>query len=76
MRQYRTQGLAWFDKAQNDGTYHQDWRIENDPQADAAFRPSLWRAGPGTALTASAGIASRRARAGATGARACALMSS
>jgi hypothetical protein len=38
MRQYRTLGLVWFDKVQHDGIYHQDWRIENDPQATAAFR--------------------------------------
>ncbi len=41
MRRYRTLGLVWFDKVQNDGIYHQDWRIENDPQADAAFRLGL-----------------------------------
>jgi glycosyl hydrolase family 26 len=41
MRQYRTLGLVWFDKVQHDGIYHQDWRIENDPQADAAFRLGL-----------------------------------
>jgi hypothetical protein len=41
MRQYRTLGLVWFDKVQNDGIYHQDWRIENDPQAEAAFRLGL-----------------------------------
>jgi mannan endo-1,4-beta-mannosidase len=41
MRKYRTLGLVWFDKVQDDGIYHQDWRIENDPQADAAFRLGL-----------------------------------
>ena len=41
MRQYQTLGLVWFDKVQNSGIYHQDWRIENDPQADAAFRLGL-----------------------------------
>lgn len=41
MRRYRTLGLVWFDKVQHDGIYHQDWRIENDPQADAAFRLGL-----------------------------------
>jgi mannan endo-1,4-beta-mannosidase len=41
MRKYRTLGLVWFDKVQHDGIYHQDWRIENDPQADAAFRLGL-----------------------------------
>lgn len=28
MRQYRTLGLVWFGKVQNDGIYHRDWRIE------------------------------------------------
>ena len=41
MRQYRTLGLVWFDKVQHNGIYHQDWRIENNPQADAAFRLGL-----------------------------------
>jgi glycosyl hydrolase family 26 len=41
MRQYRTLGLVWFDKVQHGGIYHQDWRIENDPQATAAFRLGL-----------------------------------
>jgi hypothetical protein len=38
MRQYQTLGLVWFDIAQHDGLYHQDWRIENSRQAQAAFR--------------------------------------
>jgi hypothetical protein len=38
MRQYQTLGLVWFDIAQNDGIYHQDWRIEDSPAAEAAFR--------------------------------------
>ena len=38
MRQYQTLGLVWFDIAQHDGIYHQDWRIENNPAAVAAFR--------------------------------------
>jgi mannan endo-1,4-beta-mannosidase len=38
MRQYQTLGLVWFDIAQNDGLYHQDWRIENSPTAESAFR--------------------------------------
>jgi hypothetical protein len=41
MRQHRTLGLVCFGKVQNNATYHQDWRIENDPQADAAFRLGL-----------------------------------
>jgi len=38
MRQYQTLGLVCFDIAQNDGIYHQDWRIEDSPAAQAAFR--------------------------------------
>jgi hypothetical protein len=38
MRQYQTLGLVWFDIAQDDGLYHQDWRIEDSPAAEAAFR--------------------------------------
>jgi hypothetical protein len=38
MRQYGTLGLVWFDIAQNDGLYHQDWHLESDPAAVAAFR--------------------------------------
>jgi len=38
MRQYGTLGLVWFDITQDDGTYHQDWRIEDSPAAETAFR--------------------------------------
>jgi hypothetical protein len=38
MRQYGTLGLMWFDIAQDDGIYHQDWHIEDSPAAVAAFR--------------------------------------
>jgi Glycosyl hydrolase family 26 len=38
MHQYQTIGLVWFDIAQHDGPYHQDWRIEDSPAAEAAFR--------------------------------------
>jgi hypothetical protein len=38
MRQYGTLGLVWFDIAQDDGVYHQDWHIEDSPPAVAAFR--------------------------------------
>ena len=41
MRRYRTLGLVWFDKKQNDGIYHQDWRIEDNPAAEAAFDRSV-----------------------------------
>jgi hypothetical protein len=38
MRHYGTLGLVWFDIAQHNGIYHQDWRIEDNPLAEAAFR--------------------------------------
>jgi glycosyl hydrolase family 26 len=38
MRHYDTLGLVWFDIAQDDGIYHQDWHIEDAPAAEAAFR--------------------------------------
>jgi hypothetical protein len=38
MRRYGTLGLVWFDIAQHDGIYHQDWHIEDNPAAEAAFR--------------------------------------
>jgi hypothetical protein len=41
MREYGTLGLVWFDIAQNDGIYHQDWHIEDNAAAVAAFRRSV-----------------------------------
>ena len=38
MRHYKTLGLVWFDKDQNDGILHQDWRIEGDQVAEFSFR--------------------------------------
>ena len=38
MRQYGTLGLVWFDIAQHQGLYHQDWHIEDNPAAETAFR--------------------------------------
>ena len=38
MRQYGTIGLVWFDIAQHQGIYHQDWHIEDNPAAETAFR--------------------------------------
>ncbi len=38
MRKYNTLGIVWFDKAQHEGIYHQDWRIEDSYAAEAAFR--------------------------------------
>jgi len=31
-------GIIWFDQAQHDGLYHQDWRLEDSPARLAAFR--------------------------------------
>jgi hypothetical protein len=38
MQRYKTLGLVWFDKDQDDGILHQDWRIEGDPAAEYSFR--------------------------------------
>jgi glycosyl hydrolase family 26 len=38
MRQYGTLGLVWFDIAQDDGLYHQNWHLDGDPAGVAAFR--------------------------------------
>jgi mannan endo-1,4-beta-mannosidase len=34
-------GFVWFDKNQDDGVYHQQWRLEGHPAAIAAFRREL-----------------------------------
>lgn len=34
-------GFVWFDMAQHGGAYHQDWRLEDDPTALAAFRKAV-----------------------------------
>jgi hypothetical protein len=33
-------GLIWYDVPQNNGPYHQDWQVEGNPAAVAAFRTS------------------------------------
>jgi len=38
MQMYDTIGLVWFDIDQDQGIYHQDWRIEDNPAAETAFR--------------------------------------
>jgi mannan endo-1,4-beta-mannosidase len=38
MSKYGTLGLVWFDKAQHDGLFHQDWRLEDSATAEAVFR--------------------------------------
>jgi hypothetical protein len=41
-------GLVYFDVTQHDGTYHQNWRLEDNPAALAAFRRAntAYRKGP------------------------------
>ena len=34
---YRLLGFVWFDQAQDNGPYHQDWRLEQNPRALAVF---------------------------------------
>jgi hypothetical protein len=34
-------GFVWFDETQNQGIYHQDWRLEDDLTALATFRSAL-----------------------------------
>jgi mannan endo-1,4-beta-mannosidase len=43
MATYKTLGLVWFDKAQHGGILHQDWRIEDNPQAEISFRAGVTR---------------------------------
>jgi hypothetical protein len=40
-------GVVWFDQAQDDGVYHQDWRLEDDPAALSAFRTAAAITRPG-----------------------------
>ena len=42
MRRYKTLGLVWFDIPQHEGIFHQDWRIEGRPAAEAAFRRGIF----------------------------------
>ena len=44
MHQYDTLGLVWFDIAQNDGIYHQDWHIRTTrrPKRPSAGPPPPW----------------------------------
>lgn len=41
VRAARLVGLVWFDRTQHQGTFHQDWRLEDDPAALAAFRAAV-----------------------------------
>jgi hypothetical protein len=37
VRRHHLLGLVWFDRAQDQGIHHQDWRLENNPAAIASF---------------------------------------
>jgi hypothetical protein len=39
-------GLVWFDQTQDDGVNHQDWHLEDDPAALAAFGAAVKQYGP------------------------------
>ncbi|HXZ76354.1 MAG TPA: glycosyl hydrolase, partial [Streptosporangiaceae bacterium] len=41
VRAERLAGVVWFDVAQHAGLYHQDWRLEDDPDAIAAFTAAV-----------------------------------
>jgi Glycosyl hydrolase family 26 len=41
VRAERLAGVVWFDVTQHAGLYHQDWRLENDPAARAAFTAAV-----------------------------------
>jgi hypothetical protein len=41
VRAERLAGMVWFDEAQHAGLYHQDWRLEDDPDALAAFTAAV-----------------------------------
>jgi Glycosyl hydrolase family 26 len=41
IHKYHLLGLLWFDVAQHEGLYHQDWRLEGHPAAVAEFRQGL-----------------------------------
>jgi glycosyl hydrolase family 26 len=41
VRAQRLAGVVWFDAAQHAGLYHQDWHLEDDPAAIAAFTAAV-----------------------------------
>jgi mannan endo-1,4-beta-mannosidase len=41
VRATRLAGVVWFDAAQHAGLYHQDWHLEDDPDALAAFTAAV-----------------------------------
>ena len=48
VRAERLAGVVWFDQAQHAGLYHQDWRLEDDPDALAAFTAAVSTYLPGS----------------------------
>jgi beta-mannanase len=43
MASYGTLGLVWFDITQDQGVYHQDWRVEDSVPAERSFRAAARR---------------------------------
>jgi hypothetical protein len=43
IRKHGLLGFIWFDPAQHDGVFHQDWRLEGHPAAEAAFKQGIRR---------------------------------
>lgn len=41
VRAERLAGVVWFDEAQHAGIYHQNWRLEDDARARAAFSTAV-----------------------------------
>jgi mannan endo-1,4-beta-mannosidase len=41
IRKYHLLGLVWFDVAQHNGIYHQEWQLDGHPAAIAAFRKEV-----------------------------------
>ena len=41
IKQQRLLGLIWYDVTQRQGVYHQNWRLDENPAAIAAFRRGL-----------------------------------
>jgi mannan endo-1,4-beta-mannosidase len=41
IRKFHLLGLLWFDVAQHQGLYHQNWQLEGHPAAIAAFRKGV-----------------------------------
>jgi hypothetical protein len=54
VQQQNLLGFVWFDAAQDDGQYHQNWRLDGITSAVAAFRQGVQSVFPaGSAASAS-----------------------